>query len=72
MSASLANRLSLSLDESQEGQAPAGPNILQYNDAGWDDENGEDGHFEIKHLAEMDFVKQKKCCWSGYSSSATM
>lgn len=43
VSPSLANRLSLSLDESQEGQAPAGPNILQHDDAGRDDEDGEDG-----------------------------
>ena len=40
---SLANRLSLSLDESKEGQAPAGPNILQHHDAGRDDEDDQDG-----------------------------
>ena len=43
VSPSLANRLSLSVDESHEGLAPAGPNILQYNDAGWDEEDSEDG-----------------------------
>ena len=43
MSPSLANRLSISLDESQEGEAPAGPNILEHDDADRDDEDGEDG-----------------------------
>ena len=43
VSSCLANRLLLSLDESQEGQPPAGPNILQHDDAGPDDEDGEDG-----------------------------
>ena len=43
VSPSLANRLSLSLDESQEGQATAGPNILQHDNGGQEDEDGEDG-----------------------------
>ena len=43
VSPSLADRLSRSLDESQEVQAPAGPNILLHNDAGLHDEDGEDG-----------------------------
>ena len=43
MSPGLANRLSLSLDESQEGQATAGENILQHDDEGQNDEDGENG-----------------------------
>ena len=43
VSPSLANCLSLSLDESQEGQAPVGLNILQHDDVGREDENGESG-----------------------------
>ena len=43
VSPSLANRLTLSVGESQEGQAPAGRNILQHDDAGRDDEDGKDG-----------------------------
>ena len=39
----LANRLCLSLDESQKGQATAGKNILQHDDEGQNDENGENG-----------------------------
>ena len=43
VSPSLANRLLLSLDESQEGKAPAGPNLVQHDDAGRDEQDGEDG-----------------------------
>ena len=43
VSPGLANRLSLSLDESQEGQATAGENILQHDDEGQNDEDGENG-----------------------------
>ena len=43
VSPGLANRLSLSLGESQEGQATAGENILQHDNEGQNDENGENG-----------------------------
>ena len=43
MSPGLANRLSLSLDESQEGQATMGENIFQHDDEGQNEEDGENG-----------------------------
>ena len=43
VSPGLANRLSLSLDKSQEGQATAGENILQHDDEGQNNEDGENG-----------------------------
>ena len=46
----LANRLSLSLDESQEGRATVGENILQNNNEGQNDEDGENGVYAIKRV----------------------
>ena len=43
VSPGLANRLSLSLDESQKGQATAGENIFQHDDEGQNNEDGENG-----------------------------
>ena len=43
MSPGLANHLSLSLEESQEGQATTRENIFQHDDEGQNNEDGENG-----------------------------
>ena len=59
MSPGLASHLSLSLDESQEGQATAWENILQHDDEGQNDKDGENGAQAIKHhVDQIDFVGQ--------------
>ena len=59
MSPGLASHLSLRLDESQEGQATVEENILQHDDQGQNDKNGENGAQEIKHhVDQIDILGQ--------------